>query len=65
MNARWTLECLPPDPQQLKYYRGDYDTYERVKTESERLQQRQFEAQQMKREHVQKFIDRFRYKAAR
>ncbi|XP_055388463.1 uncharacterized protein LOC129617043 [Condylostylus longicornis] len=51
--------------QKLKYYRGDYDTYERVKTEADRLQQRQFEAQQMKREHVQKFIDRFRAKAAR
>lgn len=51
--------------QQLKYYRGDFDTYERVKAEAERLQQRQYEAQQLKRAHMQQFIDRFRYKAAR
>lgn len=59
------LESIVALSQKLKYYRGDYDTYERVKTEAERLQQRQFEAQQMKREHVQKFVDRFRYKASR
>jgi ATP-binding cassette, subfamily F, member 3 len=38
--------------------------FEKVKIEASRLQQKQFEAQQMKREHVQKFIDRFRYKAS-
>ncbi|XP_053992596.1 uncharacterized protein LOC128883835 isoform X2 [Hylaeus volcanicus] len=48
----------------LNYYKGNYDMFEKVKIEASRLQQRQFEAQQMKREHVQKFIDRFRYKAS-
>jgi ATP-binding cassette subfamily F protein 3 len=49
---------------QLHYYRGDYDTFEHTRIESLKLQQKTHEAQQKQREHVQQFIDRFRYKAA-
>eukprot|EP01071_Lankesteria_metandrocarpae_P009646 Lankesteria_metandrocarpae@DN522_c0_g1_i1.p1 len=51
--------------QTLKYFRGDYSNFEIVKAEQERVHQRQFEAQKAKKEHVQSFIDRFRYNAKR
>ncbi|XP_059847459.1 ATP-binding cassette sub-family F member 3 isoform X1 [Hypanus sabinus] len=49
----------------LETYRGDYENF--VKTKAERLknQQREYEAQQQYREHIQVFIDRFRYNANR
>jgi ATP-binding cassette subfamily F protein 3 len=50
---------------QLLYYRGDYDTYEKVRLEKMQAQKKQFEAQKLKREHTQKFIDKFRYNAKR
>ncbi|XP_078420530.1 ATP-binding cassette sub-family F member 3 isoform X1 [Cetorhinus maximus] len=51
--------------QRLETYRGDYENF--VKTKEERLknQQREYEAQQQYREHIQVFIDRFRYNANR
>ncbi|KAL0477300.1 hypothetical protein AKO1_005406 [Acrasis kona] len=49
---------------QLQYYRGDYDTFENTRMESLKLQQKTHDAQAKQREHVQQFIDRFRYKAA-
>ena len=50
---------------QLTGYRGDFETF--VKTKDERLknQQREYEAQKQQREHIQVFIDRFRYNANR
>jgi len=46
-------------------YRGDYENF--VKTRSERLknQQREYDAQLEYRQHIQVFIDRFRYNANR
>lgn len=49
---------------QLKHYRGNYTTYEKTRREHLLAQQRTHEAQQRQRAHIQKFIDRFRYKAA-
>lgn len=49
----------------LAHYRGNYDTFEKVASENLRLQKRLFEAQQLQRKHMQKFIDRFRYNAKR
>ncbi|KAG2462638.1 ABCF3 protein, partial [Polypterus senegalus] len=51
--------------QRLDTYRGDYENF--IKTKEDRLknQQREFEAQQQYREHIQVFIDRFRYNANR
>lgn len=51
--------------QRLESYRGDYENF--VKTKEDRLknQQREYDAQLQYREHIQVFIDRFRYNANR
>ena len=46
-------------------YRGDYDTFEAVRAERSRTQHRAAEAQASKRQHIQDFIDRFRFNAKR
>lgn len=47
------------------FFRGNYGTFEKTKTDKLKNQQREFEAQQQHRAHVQEFIDRFRYNANR
>uniref|UniRef100_A0A3Q3M142 ATP-binding cassette sub-family F member 3 n=1 Tax=Labrus bergylta TaxID=56723 RepID=A0A3Q3M142_9LABR len=51
--------------QRLESYRGDYENF--IKTKEDRLknQQREYEAQLQYRQHIQVFIDRFRYNANR
>ncbi|XP_046892395.1 ATP-binding cassette sub-family F member 3 [Hypomesus transpacificus] len=51
--------------QRLESYRGDYENF--VKTKEDRLksQQREYDAQLQYRDHIQVFIDRFRYNANR
>lgn len=49
----------------LIYYKGDYDTFEKTKGERFKQQLRDFEAQKQYRDHIQVFIDRFRYNANR
>jgi ATP-binding cassette subfamily F protein 3 len=49
----------------LDFIKGDYDTFETLKSKQEALLEKQIEAQQMERDHIQKFIDRFRYNANR
>ncbi len=49
----------------LTTYRGDYNTFEKVRAEQIRQQKRAFEAQQAKMQHMQEFIDKFRYNANR
>ena len=51
--------------QKIEAYRGNYEQFAKTKGERERNQQREYEAQQAKRAHVQEFIDRFRYNANR
>jgi len=51
--------------QKLTYHKGDYDTFERTRTALITQKKRESEAQKMKIEHTQKFIDRFRANAAR
>ena len=46
-------------------YRGDYDTFEAVRAERARTQNRAAEAQSAKRAHMQGFIDKFRFNAKR
>ena len=46
-------------------YTGAYDDYQRQKAEAIALQQKQYEAQQEEIERIQRFIDRFRYKATK
>ncbi|KAF7992894.1 hypothetical protein HCN44_005238 [Aphidius gifuensis] len=64
------LDTVPTDilylkAQKIESYRGNYEQFEKTKGERERNAQREFEAQQAKRAHVQEFIDRFRYNANR
>lgn len=51
--------------QKLHYYKGNFDNFERVKNEKMKLQMRQKESQDKKVEHIQKFIDKFRFNAKR
>jgi ATP-binding cassette subfamily F protein 3 len=49
----------------LDFIKGDYDTFETLKSKQDKLLEKQIEAQQMERDHIQQFIDRFRYNANR
>ncbi|KAI6242204.1 ATP-binding cassette sub-family F member 3 [Aphelenchoides fujianensis] len=51
--------------QRLDQYKGNYDSYEKNMREKLTLQQREYEAQQQLRAHVQEFIDKFRFNAKR
>lgn len=51
--------------QRIECYRGNYELFEKTKTEKLKNQQREIEAQQGQRQHVQEFIDKFRYNANR
>lgn len=53
------------DNQQLTLYTGNYDTFERERAERLGLQQKMFEKQQAEREHMQKFVDRFKAQASK
>ena len=48
-----------------KLYVGDYTSFERQRSEHLRLQQISFEKEQAEREHLQKFIDRFKATASK
>jgi len=49
----------------LTYYSGNYDRFEDLRNEQLSNQQRSYDAQQMQRAHIQKFVDRFRFNAKR
>jgi len=49
----------------LDFYRGNYDSFEKIRNERLKQQQKQHDAQQVQRKHMQAFIDRFRYNAKR
>jgi len=51
--------------QKLVYYKGDYDSFEKKRTETIIMKKRGAETQKARIEHVQKFIDKFRYNAKR
>lgn len=51
--------------QRIDCYRGNYELFEKAKTEKLKNQQREIEAQMGQRQHVQEFIDKFRYNANR
>lgn len=50
---------------ELEAYRGNYDAFEDARCERMRQQAAQASANQIRRKHVQAFIDRFRYNAKR
>lgn len=67
---RLFLDTVPTDilhfhSQQITAYRGNYDNFLKVMTERLKNQQREYEAQQQYKAHVQVFIDKFRFNAKR
>ncbi|CAH0554649.1 unnamed protein product [Brassicogethes aeneus] len=64
------LDTVPTDilhlhSQRIEPYRGNYEQFEKTKNEKLKNQQREYEAQMQQRQHVQEFIDKFRYNANR
>jgi len=53
------------DNQQLNYYKGSYDSFEKVRKEQSIQSKKAFESQQKKMGQVQEFIDKFRCNAKR
>ena len=51
--------------QKLHQYKGNYDNFEKTRAERLLNQQKAFENSEAKREHIQEFIDKFRYNAKR
>lgn len=49
----------------LETYKGNYDQFDKTKEERLKSQKKEYEAQKQYREHIQVFIDRFRYNANR
>jgi ATP-binding cassette, subfamily F, member 3 len=58
-------EILHLHSQKIVNYRGNYENFLKTKTENLKNQQREYEAQLEYRQHIQIFIDRFRYNANR
>ena len=50
---------------ELIYYKGDIDTFEKVRAQRRLNDQRAFESQEARRKHMQKFVDKFRFNAKR
>lgn len=51
--------------EKLTYYKGNYEDFERIRGEQLLNHKRTHDTQQARIDHVQKFIDRFRYNAKR
>ena len=51
--------------QKTNSYRGNYSAFERMRAERLQQQQAAFERQQKQREHMEKFVERFRAKATK
>eukprot|EP01095_Lingulamoeba_sp_RSL-Kostka_P011906 TRINITY_DN463_c0_g1_i3.p1 TRINITY_DN463_c0_g1~~TRINITY_DN463_c0_g1_i3.p1 ORF type:complete len:392 (+),score=135.96 TRINITY_DN463_c0_g1_i3:1120-2295(+) len=51
--------------QDLIAYKGNYDNFEKVASERLRQHKKEYEASQNQRQHIQRFIDRFRANAKR
>ena len=47
------------------HYRGNFDSFERQRAATRQLQQALFERQEGERKRIQRFVDRFRYKASK
>lgn len=53
------------EKKKLFYYRGDFDNFVGTRKEMRVVQQKQHEAQKVKLQHMQEFVDKFRYNAKR
>lgn len=60
-----TTDVLHLRDKNLTYYKGNYSVFEKTKDERLKQQQREYEANEMKREHLQAFVDRWRVNANR
>lgn len=49
----------------LTFYRGNYDTFARTRDEQRTVQAAKTRKQDLRRAHLQSFVDRFRYKASK
>jgi len=58
-------EILHLHTQRIDVYKGNYEQFDKTRTEKNKAQRREYEAQLAHRQHVQEFIDRFRYNANR
>lgn len=58
-------EILHLHSQKIDCYRGNYENFIKTRLENQKNQQREYEAQLEYRQHIQVFIDRFRYNANR
>lgn len=58
-------EILYLHNQKIEPYRGNYENFLKTKLENNKNQQREYESQLEYRQHIQLFIDRFRYNANR
>ncbi|XP_031574330.1 ATP-binding cassette sub-family F member 3-like [Actinia tenebrosa] len=58
-------DILHMHSQKLDYYKGNYENFHKTREEKLLNQQREYESQQMYRQHLQAFIDKFRYNAKR
>lgn len=53
------------DETKLTFYGGGYDTFEKTRREAQARLAAQAAKQEEQRQHIQKFVDRFRYKASK
>ncbi len=58
-------EILYLHSQKIEPFRGNYENFLKTKLENNKNQQREYEAQLEYRQHIQIFIDKFRYNANR
>jgi len=58
-------EIIEFQGQKLHYYRGNFDQFEKTKTEKVKQQKRQLDSQKSEIAHYQKFVDKFRFNAKR
>lgn len=62
---RSTNAIVHLENKKLKFYRGNYDGFERQRSEQLELEAKTRVKQQARAAHMQKFVDRFRYKASK
>ena len=58
-------EIMHFQSQKLTYYKGNFEQFTRTKTEKDKNAKKAREGQMDKINHIQKFIDKFRYNAKR
>ncbi|OWZ22380.1 ABC transporter [Phytophthora megakarya] len=58
-----TTDIIQLTNQKLVYYKGEYNTFEYTIKENLRYQRKAYDAQQMKIQYMQEFIERFRANA--